>query len=48
MLSDTGYIKIADFGLAKVVADRTWTVCGTPDYLAPEIVCGQGHGKVRL
>eukprot|EP00455_Lapot_gusevi_P041130 TRINITY_DN473_c0_g1_i13.p1 TRINITY_DN473_c0_g1~~TRINITY_DN473_c0_g1_i13.p1 ORF type:complete len:798 (+),score=264.44 TRINITY_DN473_c0_g1_i13:86-2395(+) len=45
MLADNGYLKIADFGLAKVVTDRTWTVCGTPDYLAPEVVCGQGHGK---
>lgn len=45
LLSDTGYVKIADFGLAKMVPDKTWTVCGTPDYLAPEVVCGQGHGK---
>jgi len=40
-----GYIKIADFGFAKHVTDKTFTLCGTPDYLAPEIVTGQGHGK---
>lgn len=45
MLGDNGYVKIADFGLAKQIQDRTFTVCGTPDYLAPEVVCGQGHGK---
>ena len=45
MLGDNGYVKIADFGLAKQITDRTFTVCGTPDYLAPEVVCGQGHGK---
>jgi len=40
-----GYLKIADFGFAKVVTEKTFTLCGTPDYLAPEIVTGQGHGK---
>ena len=45
LLANNGYVKVADFGLAKLVLERTWTVCGTPDYLAPEVVCGQGHGK---
>jgi len=45
LVDKDGYIKVTDFGFAKVVKDRTWTLCGTPDYLAPEVVSGQGHGK---
>eukprot|EP00741_Cyanophora_paradoxa_P022432 tig00021489_g21658.t1 len=43
LLDRDGYLKIADFGFAKVVDDRTWTLCGTPEYLAPEIIQSKGH-----
>lgn len=42
-LDSRGFLKVVDFGLAKHVADRTWTLCGTPDYLAPEIILSKGH-----
>lgn len=38
LLDHQGYLKITDFGFAKYVPDRTFTLCGTPEYLAPEIV----------
>jgi serine/threonine protein kinase len=33
-----GYIKITDFGFAKRVAFKTYTLCGTPEYIAPEVL----------
>lgn len=45
LVEKDGYIKLTDFGFAKIVEERTWTLCGTPDYLAPEMITGQGHGK---
>ena len=41
----TGHIKFIDFGFAKEIEHRSWSLCGTPEYLAPEIVTGRGHGK---
>ena len=47
MIDASGYPKITDFGLAKEgvsMSDTTKTVCGTPEYIAPEIILRQGHG----
>ena len=40
-----GYLKITDFGFAKKVAFKTYTLCGTPEYIAPEVLLNKGHGK---
>ncbi|CAD8203280.1 unnamed protein product [Paramecium octaurelia] len=45
LIADDGYLKLTDFGFAKVVEGRTYTLCGTPEYLAPEILLNKGHGK---
>jgi len=43
LLTQEGYCKLADMGLAKFVIGQTYTTCGTPDYFAPEILLGTGH-----
>ena len=40
---DTGYIKIIDFGTSKKIIDRTSTIIGTPHYMAPEVILGEGY-----
>ena len=44
LLDAAGYLKVVDWGFAKQVDGRTFTVCGTPEYLAPEAIKGTGHG----
>eukprot|EP00005_Dracoamoeba_jomungandri_P000082 CAMPEP_0174251632 /NCGR_PEP_ID=MMETSP0439-20130205/1385_1 /TAXON_ID=0 /ORGANISM="Stereomyxa ramosa, Strain Chinc5" /LENGTH=475 /DNA_ID=CAMNT_0015331987 /DNA_START=69 /DNA_END=1496 /DNA_ORIENTATION=+ len=46
LLDSDGHIKLSDFGFAKVVVDRTWTMCGTPEYIAPEVILSKGHDKM--
>lgn len=45
LFDNRGYLKITDFGFCKMVEGRTWTLCGTPEYLAPELIQSKGYGK---
>jgi len=46
LIDETGHVKLTDFGFSKYVpTDRTMSMCGTPEYIAPEIIHNNGHGK---
>ena len=43
MIDNNGYLKMIDFGTAKILTDYTSTIIGTPHYIAPEILQGRGY-----
>jgi len=45
LLDSEGYTVIVDLGFAKIIKNKTYTFCGTPLYLAPEIIMQKGHDK---
>lgn len=45
LIDQHGYCVLVDLGFAKIVVDKTFTLCGTPEYLAPEIILSKGHDK---
>merc|ERR1711998_554437 len=47
LMEASGYAKLTDFGFAKIVepGSRTYTLCGTPEYIAPEVLLNKGHSK---
>ena len=48
LIDEQGYIKLTDFGLSKRNIkgnNGAYSICGTPEYLAPEILFKEGHGK---
>jgi serine/threonine protein kinase len=44
LLDNEGHLRLTDFGLAKVVKTRLLTLCGTPEYMAPEAIQRRGYG----
>eukprot|EP00560_Eucampia_antarctica_P001573 CAMPEP_0197831676 /NCGR_PEP_ID=MMETSP1437-20131217/11508_1 /TAXON_ID=49252 ORGANISM="Eucampia antarctica, Strain CCMP1452" /NCGR_SAMPLE_ID=MMETSP1437 /ASSEMBLY_ACC=CAM_ASM_001096 /LENGTH=827 /DNA_ID=CAMNT_0043434695 /DNA_START=73 /DNA_END=2556 /DNA_ORIENTATION=+ len=45
LIDSKGYAVIVDMGFAKIISDKTYTLCGTPLYLAPEVILSRGHDK---
>jgi cGMP-dependent protein kinase len=43
MVDEEGYLKLIDFGTAKIIQDKTYTTVGTPHYMAPEVITGSGY-----
>ena len=43
MVLGNGFIKLIDFGTAKSISDKTKTIIGTPHYMAPEVILGEGY-----
>ena len=47
LIGEDGYLKLIDFGMAKMVKndEKATSFCGTPEYLAPEVITGEGHNR---
>jgi len=45
LISATGQPKVTDMSLAKLVIGQTFTMCGAPQYIAPEVLAGTGHHR---
>ena len=46
LVDSNGHIKLTDFGLSKIGVKTSNSFCGTPEYLAPEIIQGEGHTQL--
>lgn len=46
LLDRRGYAKLCDYGFAKFVLGRTMTMCGTPEYVAPDVIGLTGYDRM--
>ena len=44
LIDEEGYVKLVDFSKAKIVPSRTFSIVGSPHYMAPEVITGKGYG----
>ena len=45
LIDQTGNLKLADFGLSKQIIGKSYSFCGSPEYLSPEMLMNKGHDK---
>ena len=45
LIDHKGFLRLVDFGFAKITDRKTYTICGTPEYMAPEMILNKGYGK---
>ena len=43
LLDAMGHVKLIDFGFSKKVDSKTYSICGSPEYIAPEVLLSKGH-----
>lgn len=46
LLDSNGYVKLCDMGFAKFVLGKAMTLCGTPEYVAPEVIRHKGYDRM--
>jgi protein kinase A len=45
LMDESGFVRLADFGMSKIIKEnnKNTSFCGTPEYIAPEVLLLQGH-----
>ena len=45
LIDQNGNLKLADFGLSKQIIGKSYSFCGSPEYLSPEMLLNKGHDQ---